>query len=300
MNDVNPITPHFRALEETFVLQSHHGVLRVARHGGQILSWVPKGHIDVFWCSGTPMPEQAAKRGGVPICWPWFAKQNVPDSSPQHGLVRTMPWRVIAEATFANADAVQLALEPDWTSLSPDQIAQCEAALGIPLRQLDLRQDIILTDRLQQTLTTTNRSNRAIALTQAFHSYFAVSDPAQVELTGVANLPYLDKLQNFKLCQESQAFRFESACDRIYYNSHGSYTLSDALLQRMLSIDSMGSSSVVVWNPGPTAGSAMVDVGAEQSRRFFCVEVSNAAPDVILLHPGTCHALGQTLEIHSI
>ncbi len=210
-----------------------------------------------------------------------------------------MPWRVIDDATFADADAdaVHLGLEPDWASLTPDQLRQCEAATGFRVHQLQLRQDIVLTHRLRQTLTTTNQSTQAITLTQAFHSYFAVADPAQLELGGLIDLPYLDKLQNFKPCQQREAFRFETACDRIYYNAPGSYTLKDTILKRTLSIDSAGSSSLVVWNPGTTAGAAMVDVGADQSHRFFCVEVSNAAPDVVVVLPGSSHSLGQTIEV---
>jgi glucose-6-phosphate 1-epimerase len=58
-----------------------------------------------------------------------------------------------------------------------------------------------------------------------------------------------------------------------------------------------GSSSSVVWNPGPAKASRLADMGPDGWRRFVCVETTNAGDDVRELHAGETHVMGATYKV---
>ena len=73
----------------------------ISLFGGHVLSFVPTGFEDVLWISPNSKRPPDPIRGGIPVCWPYFAKQGQPPDAPQHGLVRTQQWQVThAERTI--------------------------------------------------------------------------------------------------------------------------------------------------------------------------------------------------------
>jgi len=271
-------------------LKTRHGTATLALHGAHLLSWVPTGQRDVFWLSTQSLPEPAAIRGGVPVCWPWFARQGMPADALQHGPVRNVPWEI--SAIHATSD--------DEVSLS---LAPCEQVAHAPDLRVSLR--ITLGDTLSQTLHTRNLGTQPFQLTQALHSYFAVGDATQISMEGLTGLAYQDKLRGMMPDIQQTPFAFDRSCDRIYHhaaqessgNSTHRYTLTDPAWKRRITIDTQGSQSVVVWNPGSETARTMADVPDKGWQDFFCIEAANAGPDVIALVPGAEHRLGQTLSI---
>jgi glucose-6-phosphate 1-epimerase len=276
-------------------LNTRFGSATVALHGAHLLSWVPAGQRDVFWLSPQALPEPAAIRGGVPVCWPWFARQGQPASAAQHGPVRNLPWQ-ISTIHGCSDDEISLSLQP-----CDDNNTPANAAPGL---QVSLR--ITLGQTMQQTLHTHNLGSpgsRPFTLTQALHSYFAVGDAAQVGIEGLTGLPYQDRLRNLAFDVQRDPFALDQACDRTYAHPDPSapashrYELVDPVWQRRIVIDTHGSQSVVVWNPGSEGARRMADVPDDGWQDFFCVETSNAGPDVVLLAAGAAHSLDQTLSV---
>ena len=276
-------------------LKTRFGTATVALHGAHLLSWVPTGQRDVFWLSPQAQPEPAAIRGGVPVCWPWFAKQGQSASAAQHGPVRNLPWQISA-IHDSNDDEVSLSMEPDHenslASAAPDLLVSLRITLG---------------ETLSQTLRTRNRGPQPFQLTQALHSYFSVGNATQVGIEGLTGLPYQDKLRGMATDIQRTPFALDLACDRIYSHaapdSSGAsthrYTLTDPVWQRRIVIDTEGSQSVVVWNPGREGARHMADVPDDGWQDFICIEAANAWPDVIVVAPSAEHRLGQTLSIIS-
>ena len=286
------ITRCQHAGHEALRLSTRHGTATIALHGAHLLSWLPAGQRDVFWLSPDSPPEPAAIRGGVPVCWPWFAKQGRPDDALQHGPARLQPWQVSAVHACSD-DEISLSLAP---------CANASLAALTPGLQVSLR--TTLGQTLGQTLHTRNLGMQTFHLTQALHSYFAVSHAAQVGIEGLAGLPYRDKLRGMAADIQQAPFALDQACDRIYHAAPdagsaftGRYALVDAGWQRRIVIDTQGSQSVVVWNPGSEGARKMADVPDGGWQGFFCIEAANAGPDVIALVPGAEHSLGQTLSI---
>jgi glucose-6-phosphate 1-epimerase len=278
-------------------LSTRFGTAIVALHGAHLLSWLPTGQRDVFWLSPQALPEPAAMRGGVPVCWPWFAKQGQPASAPQHGPVRNLPWQVSA-IHHCTDDEISLSLQP----VDDDSIL-AGAAPGL---QVSLR--ITLGQTLNQTLHTHNLGNQPFTLTQALHSYFAVGHATKVGIEGITGLPYQDRLRNLAFDVQRDPFALDQACDRTYTHPDASvqadhpnhrYVLVDPVWQRRIVIATHGSQSVVVWNPGSAGARTMADVPDDGWQDFFCIETSNAGPDVVVLEPGAAHSLDHTLSVIS-
>jgi len=277
---------------EALQLVTRHGTAIIALYGAHLLSWVPAGQRDVFWLSPDSPTEPAAIRGGVPVCWPWFAKQGVPEDALQHGPARINAWQV----STVHASSM------DEVSLSLALCANARLAALAPGLQASLR--ITLGQTLSQTLHTRNLGTQTFHLTQALHSYFAVSHAAKVGIEGLVGMPYLDKLRGMAADLQQAPFALDLACDRIYHAAQdaggqfiGRYVLADPGWQRRIVIDTCGSQSVVVWNPGSEGARRMADMPDDGWQEFFCIEAANAGPDVIALAPGAEHWLGQTLRI---
>jgi glucose-6-phosphate 1-epimerase len=288
------ITRLQHAGHDALQLTTRRGIAIVALHGAHLLSWVPMGQRDVFWLSPQALPEPAAIRGGVPVCWPWFAKQGQPASALQHGPARIVPWQV--SAIHASSD--------DEVSMSLAPCAQSAQDTGLaPGLQVSLR--ITLGETLSQSLHTRNLGAGTFQLTQALHSYFAVGDATQVGIEGLSGLPYQDKLRGMVTDIQRTPFAFDTACDCIYHHAaqdspHKSthrYTLVDPAWQRRIQIDTEGSQSVVVWNPGRETARNIADMPDDGWQDFFCIEAANAGPNAVVLAPGAEYRLGQTLSI---
>lgn len=294
-----------RASHEALQITTRHGTALIALHGAHLLSWVPEGEVkrEVFWMSPDSLPEPAAIRGGVPVCWPWFAKQGRDAAAQQHGPVRNLRWTLSA-VHEASDDAVSLSMVP---------AAQAQAlatgttmAEGVPAG-LSLRMDLHLGKELKQSLHTESRTASAFPLTQALHSYFAVSHAQHVAIDGLQGLHYSDKLRDYAMDVQREAFALDQACDRIYAHPAPSrnsgqvasqhYIIRDVAWQRAIEVEVQGSRSVVVWNPGAQTARNMADVPDDGWPGFFCVEAANAGADVIDLAPGASHVLTQILRV---
>ncbi len=288
-----PGAPH-----DALQLSTRHGTALLALHGAHLLSWVPSGEREVLWLSPDSLPEPAAIRGGVPICWPWFAKQGHASSATQHGPVRNLRWE-LSSVQAADENGISLSLVP---ALQSESLASGSALTdGVP-PGLTVRMDLHLGSTLRQSLHTVNQTGAPFVLTQALHTYYAVSHAQKVRIDGLQGLEYTDRLRELAIDVQREPFALQQACDRTYAHAGDSsaashYAILDADLQRRIDIEVQGSRSVVVWNPGAQTARQMVDVPDDGWPGFFCVEATNAGPDVIELKPGESHTLTQILSV---
>lgn len=257
----------------------------ISLFGGQLLSFVPEGGQDVMWLSPSAQQPPTPIRGGAPVCWPYFGRQDQAGDVPAHGFVRTVAWQ-LTESHREDDGTVVLTLTPPRF----DDLA------------LRLRMTLRIGRTLEQRLITENTSVAPVRFTQALHNYFRVGDALKVSVQGLDGLDYLDKYENYATAHRQQGDwslrdpRDPGRSDRIYTNAGGRYTLTDPVLGRRIVIATEGSRSLVAWNPGEDAGKKMADVG-EGWRDYVCLEAANAGPDVIELAPGASHTLTQTISV---
>jgi glucose-6-phosphate 1-epimerase len=252
----------------------------ISLHGGQLLSYAPRGFEDLLWLSPISKRAPDAIRGGVPVCWPYFGREGQAADAPQHGFARNTQWTLSDSHIDAEGVAViELALP---------------AKAGVPLR---LTQTLRIGSELHQSLTTHNAGGAPVAFTQALHTYFRVGDAERVHVTGLEGLQYADRYDGQRHAQSGQWNlqdpRDPGRSDRTYLRAGDRFALIDPVLDRRIDLTTSGSRSLVVWNPGAAGIAAIGDAPEDGWRHFVCLEATNAGEDVIHLAPGQTHTLQQ-------
>ncbi len=244
----------------------------ILRHGAQVISYCPADASDLLWLSKKCVLEPGqAIRGGIPVCWPWFGK----DGNPMHGLARLNDWELVTAED------------------APDGSTEVEMAFGgVP--ELDLTLRVIFGSSLRLDLTTVNRSGKEVRLTQALHSYFAVSDVARIRVEGLEHSPFLNALTGARE-SEDHSIRFQAETDRVYDESDVTCRIIDPAWRRKIQVAKAGSNSTVVWNPWIDKAHRMTDFGDDEYPEMVCVETGNVGRDAVILAPGSGHTL--TAEI---
>ena len=260
----------------------------ISLFGGHVLSFVPQGFDDVLWISPTSKRPPDPIRGGIPVCWPYFAKQGQPPDAAQHGLARTLQWQVTHAQQNPDGEIV-LAMAPP-------------AMQGVSM-------NLMLTMRigraLEQALTTVNFGAETVRFTQALHTYFKVADSTRVSVTGLNGLSYSDKFDNLNEHTQRGDWdlhddRDPGRSDRIYMNAGNRFELIDPTAQRKITLTTSGSKTLVVWNPGAEFIKTFADLPTDGWRHYVCLEAANCGPDVIELAPDDSHVLQQTISCSAL
>src|SRR3954453_21654950 len=77
-------------------------------HGGQVTSWIPAsaGTDALFVSRQAVWRPDAAIRGGIPVCFPWFGAHPANPKAPSHGFARLREWRLDSIAHLGDVFAV--------------------------------------------------------------------------------------------------------------------------------------------------------------------------------------------------
>ncbi len=274
---------------DTLLIDTPHARCEIALFGAQVLSFTPRADgRDLLWCSQARLAPGRPVRGGVPLCWPWFARQDQPEHAVQHGFVRKIPWEVCALDEQQDG-RIHIVFQPQTRQTPFPDSGQWPLACRP-------RFEVWVSDTLEMSLHTINDSPQPLSLTQALHTYFRVGDVRQVAVEGLQGLHYLDKLHDFAEFEQIEPWRFDTACDRIYLRSGSRHRIQDPVLGRAIVIESLHSASTVVWNPGPQGIAALGDVPLADWYQYLCIEAGNCAPlDRVVLAPGGKAVLTQRI-----
>lgn len=274
----------------------HNGAeLVVAQQGAHIVSYQRTGEKPLIW----PNDHVVFKKGkgirtGVPVCWPWFgvfdrnphsvkAMYQGDEPAGAHGFVRTANWTLAGVEAEGTAVRVELELPvpeggfPGWP------------------HQVDLKMSLLLDDQLHIRLTSHNRGTETVSLSQALHSYFAVSDVRNVQVEGLDGLAYIDTADGWSHKQQSGLLHFTAETDRIYPNTPAQLHIVDKDWQRHVQLTSTGSRSTVIWNPWTERAKAFSDMADDGWQGMLCIETANVLDDVVTLAPGESHTLGVSI-----
>ena len=269
--------------------------LLVAQQGAQILHYQHGTQPPIIWRS-----EQAAYqagqsvRGGIPVCWPWFGdlqrnpqalqtQHGEPGHAPAHGGVRNLDWQLLGIEQLDEAVLLQFAYDsrtqplPHWPHAA------------------ELRLDIRLDQRLHLSLTSRNHGDQPLQLSQALHSYFAVSDIRQTQVLGLDGCRYIETLDNWQERRQQGAVQFHGETDRIYLDVPPRLALVDAGWNRRILLDAASSRSAVVWNPWIDKARRLSHFADDAWQRMLCIETANVWDDCVHLAPGASHSLNLSL-----
>jgi glucose-6-phosphate 1-epimerase len=250
---------------------------KIALQGAHVFEY--KNSENLLWLSETsPFEDGKAIRGGIPLCWPSFGTNN--PTLAQHGFARTTAFKLLdIDESKANITKLTLRLLDDDTTLA------------LWNYHFELTLVISIGDTLTLELKTTNKDTKPLTLTQALHTYFDISDIANVSIIGLQNKPYFDAL-DYKTKFQNGTITFNQEFDCVYQEVDKDILLQDK--NRSVQITAQGSFSAVVWNPWIEKSTRMSGMKSNAYKEFVCIETANAYDDFKVLKPEESHTLKVT------
>jgi glucose-6-phosphate 1-epimerase len=280
------------------IVQGHGGLpaVRVASpeargevylHGAHVSAWHPVGAEEVLFVSAkTEWEEGVAIRGGVPVCFPWFAvREGGPADSPPHGVVRTKSWRLEA-ITHADSN-VTVAL-----STTSDDVTR-----KYVFDDFHLLFCVTFGEQLRLELTVTNRGSLAFKYEEALHAYFRVGNLEAAHLRGLNGVTYIDKTDGHREKPQHGDVRITAETDRVYRNTSSAVEVDDPVLKRRILVSKEDSRDTVLWNPWSEKSKTMKDLAPEDWRHFLCVETCNVGTNSVRLEPGHSHRMTSLVSV---
>ena len=251
----------------------------VAQHGAHVVSWVSGGRERLFLSPNTVWDGRAAIRGGIPVCFPQFNQRG---DLPKHGFVRNRPWVLLAAdaGDSPNTLCFGFSANDSTRAIWP---AEFEARLRVDLQP----------GQLCVTLEVRNLGTQALRFTGALHSYLAVSDIAQVRLSGLGGQKEWDSLADTHQTA-LESLQCTGPFDRVYSAPHASMQLHDPAGGLEIS-NSEGWADCVVWNPGAAGCAGMADMTPTAFTHMLCVEAAQVF-EPITVAPGAQWSGSQRLR----
>ena len=266
----------------------------IALQGAQVLSWVikkgPNGQQPVIWLSddATFTPGKSI-RGGIPVCWPWFGTHSDNNEAPAHGFVRAAAWDVI-ETKSLDAGQTRIVF----------RLPQTEVPSDLWPHDTELELQVIVGATLELNLITRNKGVEAVTISQALHSYFAVSDISDVTIKGLEDCQFIDALDGWQRKVETAPISIDAEIDRIYQNTKPVCVLADKGWQRRIKIETNNSQSTVVWNPWIDKSVRLGDMGEGGYLKMLCIETGNIADDGVSITAGGEHCLSVCYQVEKV
>lgn len=256
---------------------------KVSVYGGHVLSWQPTNQRPVLWLSDKA-EYQAGKaiRGGIPICWPWFGPLLDEQGSNQgnHGFARTNQWQMTSLSITEEDVTLVLCFKGEHKHTSWQHAFEVE-------------QTLVFSEQLTQRLSIKNLGSSLLPFGHALHSYFAVSDPKNVQLPALEGVSFDDKITGEK--QQTGALTdCVGPLDRIYYDNNQQF-ITDTGWQRTIKVTSKNSAQWVVWNPGKEIAATMADVHSEGENEYVCLEAANT--QWVTIEAGQSLEVSQLIEV---
>lgn len=259
-------------------IQNKYAKAKIALQGAHVFEYQAVDKPALLWLSDAAyFTEGKAIRGGIPLCFPWFGKHKSDDALPQHGFARTALWELVLEEELVDGSShVQLKL--------------CESSQSLALwnYRFELTLDVYVGEALRVVISVYNTDTRAFEVGTAFHTYFQVSNIDDVRIEGLKGAVYYDALTQ-STHTEKGTLSIHEETDRVYQTHNDTLSFSDA--KYSTSIESKGSSSVVVWNPWKEKSLAMADMTDDGYESMVCLETSNAREDTRWVEPSEVHRI---------
>lgn len=254
---------------------------KISLWGANIVSYRPKTQKqDVFWLGDlNKFDNVQAIRGGIPVCWPRFAEEELNGNLPRHGFARLSNW------TLKNVFVDETKMEAEL-SLIPDEKFN-----------VNVRADffIKITDKLECSLETINDGNEEFRFSEALHAYFNVGSRDETEIKGLAGHQYKNALDG-KIYTLENNLKIKNEFDAAFINHTGNVEIIDTVFNRTISVEKSGSKTTVVWNPNKD----LAEMSPGQYQNFVCVEPANQGNSFVTLKPKEKHKITMTVQVKSL
>lgn len=254
---------------------------KISLWGGQIISYRPKTEEqDVFWLGDLNKFDGAsAVRGGVPVCWPRFAAEELNNHFPRHGFARISVWNL--RSVTVDEEKIEVTL-----SLIPEDKYKTQVMADLCIK---------ITDKLECCLETINNGDNDFVFSEALHAYFNVGNRDEAVIKGLSGCKYRSSLDG-KIYNQYGDLQINNEFDAAFMGHNGSIKIEDKIYNRLIKIDKIGSNSTIVWNPDKD----LAEMSVGQYKNFICVEPANQGECFVSVKPKQKHKMAMIVEVKKI
>jgi glucose-6-phosphate 1-epimerase len=264
------------------------GTSEIYLHGAHVTGFQINGEPPLLFMSrSSQFAAGKPIRGGVPIVFPWFGPR---EGRADHGFARVTEWEWVGSSAAPNG-SVTLRFRLPNTGAPVDGSLPANVTFAVAV-----------SNKLTMELTVANPSQiESLSFENCLHTYFAIGDIAEVEITGLKGTACIDKVDNFtRRVESADAIRIKSETDRVYLDTIGTVEIHDSRNRRKIRVEKSGSASTVVWNPWVAKAKQMPDFGDDEFKQMVCVESGNVAQNKITLAPDKSASLKVILSSQPI
>eukprot|EP01112_Ceratiomyxa_fruticulosa_P023437 TRINITY_DN894_c0_g1_i1.p1 TRINITY_DN894_c0_g1~~TRINITY_DN894_c0_g1_i1.p1 ORF type:complete len:306 (+),score=44.83 TRINITY_DN894_c0_g1_i1:252-1169(+) len=259
--------------------------VEILLYGAHLTSWKTRNGDEIIFMSKKAVFEKTkAIRGGVPVIFPQFG----PGKIQNHGFARNVPWEIVGSKVENGNVHLTLGLHENPFTLNiwpfPFYL-ELEFILSAP-HTLNIR------FRVQNT------GKQEFGFQTALHTYYKISNIANVSVRGLSGLEYIDKTKGAqKFREDKDVITIQQEVDSVYCN-----VPEDKVIDivdkggNTLHLKSASLPEVVVWNPWIEKAKSLADLGDEEYHEFICVEAGTIATPHTLI-PSADHESFHTITI---
>ncbi len=260
---------------------------KIYLHGAHITEFKPHGQEPILWLTEKLiLKDDFPIRGGIPICWPWFAAHPADESKPFHGFVRKMKW-----------DLLNINSDDKDTTIVELGLKENNATIELFPYKFEIIMRFTIAKSLKFELLINNKDTKPFITGGAFHTYFNIGNIDDISIEGLDKTKYIDSIDKRKIKEQKGDIKVNCEVDRIYFNTESNYIIKDAKFARNIFVNKKGSSSTVVWNPWIDKAKDIKDFADNEYKDMVCIEIANAEEDVYELAPNETHILGGEIGI---
>ncbi|KAI0184203.1 galactose mutarotase-like domain-containing protein [Xylaria flabelliformis] len=255
--------------------------IEVLLFGATVISWKDRAGNEKLWVSdAAKLDGSKAVRGGIPLVFPVFG--TAPDHAqtsklPQHGFARNSKWEFLGKSSSESTPS---------TSQSD---ASVKLDFGLSSATLDEKTKelwpytfsaiytVTLTpDGIRTGIVINNDGDKPFDCQFLCHTYLRINDITKVEVTGLENAEYIDKVDGAKTKSQSGAVTITGETDRVY-TSEPTIVVSEGG-STAFKIERDNLENVVVWNPWTEKAAGMGDFEPKDGfKNMICVEAGSVA-----------------------
>ncbi|KAI0877658.1 galactose mutarotase-like domain-containing protein [Hypoxylon argillaceum] len=277
--------------------------VEVLLFGATVISWKDRAGNEKLWVSdAAKLDGSKAVRGGIPLVFPVFG--TAPDHAatsklPQHGFARNSKWEFLGKSSTESSP-----------STSPSD-ASVKLDFGLSSATLDEKSkslwpftfsaiySVTLTpDGLSTGIVVTNDGKEPFEFQTLLHTYLRIKDITKVEVTGLEDSEYIDKVDGAKTKSQSGAVTITGETDRVYTPAKGpsSPVIVTEGGSEAFSLLRDNLKEIVVWNPWTEKAAGMGDFEPKDGfKNMICIEAGSVR-GWTALEPGDVFNGAQTIS----
>ncbi|TGJ81711.1 hypothetical protein E0Z10_g7041 [Xylaria hypoxylon] len=277
--------------------------VEVLLFGATVISWKDRAGNEKLWVSdAAKLDGSKAVRGGIPLVFPVFG--TAPDHAaasklPQHGFARNSKWEFLGKSSSESTSSTSpsdASIKLDF-GLSSTTVDEKSKALW-PYIFSAIYSVTLTSDGLSTGIVITNDGKEPFECQVLLHTYLRIKDITKVEVTGLEDSEYIDKVDGAKTKSQSGAVTITGETDRVYTPAKGpsSPIVVTEGGSTAFSVVRDNLKDIVVWNPWTEKAAGMGDFEPKEGfKNMICIE-AGSVQGWTALEPGDALDGAQTIS----